>query len=523
MVALTSITLLILAAAVMLVIRVFRPRFGYYWLIAAGGGLISWGMVFGLGLMLPIELELNTWNLAGFTSHTILLLIDRISWPFGVGVVTILFGAILTDVVRAVEIEWSNWASSLLMTSLGLIAIFAANLLTFVLIWTAVDIIGFVLLVMQENRSGARRRLVIRLLAQLLGTTCLLLAGLISPANAAESSLRVTSSAAIPLIVITAILRLGSVPESTPVIEKPEHRRSFGTVMRLLYSGMISLFLVRTTLGWSQVIISAPMWLLIIGLLAAVALLSGVSWLLSGNELEGRQSFLTAMLAIVIFSVLRSQSEAGMAWGLAVMFSGGLLFLASVRTKFSMWLTLIGVLGLSALPYTPAWNSLQIFSAPLRFSFVFFFTAMVLLIWGYFRHASVEVPYPDGIERWIKVVYPIGLFILPVSHFILGLMMRPDIKEVPVSGWVLGIVVLLLSILGFYWQKRGGKFPGLVGRSIQRIITLDWLFTLTRILFSLMERLINFITHVLEGEGGFLWVLLWIVLFLAVLLINIGT
>lgn len=523
MVVITSITLLVLTATVMLVVRIMRPSFGFHWLIAAVGGFTAWGMVLGLGLMLPVRLELTTWGLGEITSNSIVLLADRISWPFAVGLVTILFAAILTDVVRAIEIEWSNWASSLLITSLGLIAVFAANLLTFLLIWTAVDIVGFVILVFQVSGSEARRRLVMRFLARLLGTSCLLLAGVISLGGTAGPSLEPGSPSAIVLIVLAAALRLGAIPESSPIFEKRVHRRSFGTVMRLVSSGMVFLFLVRTALGWSEVIISPTLWLILIGSLVVIALLSGASWILAKDELDGRQAFLTGIGAIVIVSILRSQTEAGMAWGLAGLFSGGLLFLASVRSKVSLWITIFGALGLIALPYTPAWNSLGIFTAPLTISMVFFFFAMVLIAWGFIRHASVEKAYPDGIEQWIKVVYPLGLVILPITHIGLGLMMRPEIEEVSISGWLLGLIILILAILGVFWQRRGGQVPGLVGKLIHSLISLGWLYSFLRALFSFVERFINFITKVLEGEGGFLWVLLWIVLFLAVMVINIGS
>lgn len=147
---------------------------------------------------------------------------------------------------------------------------------------------------------------------------------------------------------------------------------------------------------------------------------------------------------------------------------------------------------------------------------------LILLIWGYLTHAFVEESYPEGIERWIRVVYPVGLIILPITQFSLGWMMRPEINEVAIQGWVIGLIISVLAILGYMRQKRGGRLPEVIAKSMKRIIALGWLSAIFRFIFSLLERFINFITLILEGEGGFLWILLWIVLFLAVLLINIG-
>jgi hypothetical protein len=523
MVVLISFTLLVVAAIAMLVIRLIRPNFGYHWLIAAVGGFTAWGMVLGLGLRLPIRIALPAWGLGEISSNSILLLADRTSWPFAVGIVTIFFAAILTDVVRAIEIDWSNWASSLLMTSLGLIAVFAANLLTFVLIWTAVDVIGFVLLLLQVNENKPRRNLVMRFFARLLGTSFLVLAGVISLSQSPGSTLVPVTSSAFVFIVLAATLRLGILPESSPILDRRVHRRSFGTVMRLVSSGMVFLFLVRSAQGVPEIVVSGFLWLILISSLIIMALISGASWILAKDELNGRQAFLTGMGAIVIAAVLRSQPAAGMAWGLAGMFSGGLLFLASVRTRVSLWITLLGALGLFALPYTPAWNSSEFFSNPITVSLFFFFIAMVFVVWGYIRHAFVTKPFPEGIERWIRVVYPVGLGVLPLTHFALGWFLRPDLDQISSISWILGPLITILAVLGFLWQRRGVSTPKVVSDTLSTVISLGWLFAFIRLVFSYVERMINFITKILEGEGGFLWVLLWIVLFLAVLVIGLGT
>jgi hypothetical protein len=114
------------------------------------------------------------------------------------------------------------------------------------------------------------------------------------------------------------------------------------------------------------------------------------------------------------------------------------------------------------------------------------------------------------------------LIILSITQFSLGWMMRPEINDVAVQGWMMGLIISVLAILGYLSQRRGAKLPEVVANSIRRIVALGWLSAIFRFVFSWLERFINFITLILEGEGGFLWILLWIVLFLALLLINIG-
>jgi hypothetical protein len=65
--------------------------------------------------------------------------------------------------------------------------------------------------------------------------------------------------------------------------------------------------------------------------------------------------------------------------------------------------------------------------------------------------------------------------------------------------------------------------PKLAATWINAIFTLGWFYPIVRTIYDYLSRFLHFISKVLEGEGGLLWVLLWIVLFLALLVIGIGT
>jgi hypothetical protein len=100
--------------------------------------------------------------------------------------------------------------------------------------------------------------------------------------------------------------------------------------------------------------------------------------------------------------------------------------------------------------------------------------------------------------------------------------MKPEIGEVPIFGWILGPLISLLAVLGFFWQRRGGRTPQIVVKSINSAFSLSWIYAIINSAYRIFSRVIDFITNVLEGEGGLLWVLLWIVLFLAILVISMG-
>lgn len=518
-----SIALLALTVLVMFVLRLTRPNFGYHWLIAAGGAFITWIVLLYIGLTLPISLEISAWSLGTVYPNSIILIADRISWPFALGLGTLILATLLTDVVRAYDLEWSNWASSLLVTSFGMLSIFSGNLLTFILTWMAFDLIGIVILLSQLQADSSRRRAVVIFFAHLLGTACLLIAGVISVNENNSFLFERASPGATLFIVLAAGFRLGSISVDSLRVENPSYRRSLGTVMSLVSAGIVLVFLVRVASALESVELAINTWGLLFTLVGFLSLLSAAAWLLAKDEMGGRHAWISGISAIVMAATLRSQPEAGMSWGLALLFTGGLIFLASVRDRFTMWITLLGVVGISTLPFTPAWNGLGLFDTPLNLALILYFVAIVFLVWGFARHSKQIKPEPAGLERWIKVVYPMGLLLLPIVQIGLGWIYRPAVNEVPIMGWILGALICVLAFLGFFWQLRGGKVPASIADRLNAFLSLDWLYFILRIIFDYFSRFIFFISNVLEGEGGLLWVLLWIVLFLAILLIGLGT
>ncbi|MCK5644611.1 MAG: hypothetical protein KAJ19_27685 [Gammaproteobacteria bacterium] len=428
----------------------------------------------------------------------------------------------MTDVVRATELDWSNWSSSLLMTAFGIVAVFSGNLLAFLLTWTFFDITGVVILLVQLQTSFARRQVVMVFFLRLLSIICLFIAGVISINENTGFLLEIISPTAIVFIVLAVGLRLGSVSGNMPILKKDASRRSLGTVIRMVSTVVTLVFLVRISPAMGDANLPAILWLLLFSLVGLIALLSGAAWVLAKDEIDGRQAWIIGMSAIVTAAALRGQAEASMAWGLTTVFSGGLIFLASVRSKISLWISLLGLVGISALPFTPAWNTLALYSQPFNLSMILYFVAMVLLMWGFAHHATQLLSYQAGVERWIKVVYPLGLLFILIIQVGFGWLMKPEIGEVPLFGWILGPMISLLAALGFIWQQRGGRAPQLIVKSANSAFTLSWVYAIINSAYRTFSRVIDFITNVLEGEGGLLWVILWIVLFLSILVISLG-
>lgn len=77
--------------------------------------------------------------------------------------------------------------------------------------------------------------------------------------------------------------------------------------------------------------------------------------------------------------------------------------------------------------------------------------------------------------------------------------------------------MVALLIAGIIWGQRVIMVPKFIGDILDYVFSFRWLFFLFGMFFRWFERLVSFLTTVLEGEGGLLWILLWIVLLLSFL------
>jgi lipid-A-disaccharide synthase-like uncharacterized protein len=119
------------------------------------------------------------------------------------------------------------------------------------------------------------------------------------------------------------------------------------------------------------------------------------------------------------------------------------------------------------------------------------------------------------------VIYPLGLVALPVTQFVVGWLYRPDIGDIPITGWVISLLIVVIVILGFLWQRRSAAVPGGFVSGVYSLMSFKWLSSMLDSAFNQLTRILNFSSNVLEGEGGILWVMLSIVLFLAIILFRL--
>jgi hypothetical protein len=260
---------------------------------------------------------------------------------------------------------------------------------------------------------------------------------------------------------------------------------------------------------------------MLLALTGLVALFASISWISAVNELEGRTYWILGMAALSLAAAIRGQPLSSLVWGVMLVFTGGLLFLYSARNRYLSLIPILSVLSAAALPFTPTWLGGQFYGPPFSLWHLIFLTSHALLLGGIVRHSLRPGESLSQVERWVWVIYPAGLLLMLVSHYLSGwlggTLLGNGSWAIKLTTIIPGLIVLGLVTLVLFLVSRGFHLPMRLQAAFRSMFSLTWFYALLGWLFHLVERGIAFITTVMEGEGGILWALLLLTLLMAFL------
>ncbi len=526
MLILIAISVLVLVPLTMAVIGIFRPNFPFQWPLALLGAMAAWLLVLFSQTKESQAIPLFSWQPELLFPTSPELLVDPISWVYGLAILTLCVAVLLTAVVRRPQAGWSSWAGTLILTGLGLFAVFSGNLVTLMMSWAALDLFEAGILFSWIRRSEARIRFLIALSTRAFGIAFLIGAGIVTHANSEVFSFSSVPSSASILLLMAAALRLGVLPLQAPFLQDHPLRRGLGTPLRLVPAAASLILLARA--AGAQIPAAFSPFLLFFAGLAAVY--SAVSWMAANSELSGRPYWILGMASLAVAAAVRMQPGASVAWGIASILSGGALFMYSIRSKGLIPVILLGTLALTALPFTPTWAGSAMYS--LNVSEPTFFFDLVInlvllfsqlaLVFGYIRHALRGVENPSGLERWVWIFYPLGLGFLILAEYFLGWQIWLEWNQNPSNLWWVGGIVLVTTVsLRYFLYKQKSlqtlrRFSkGMATWSTSfwgKLLGMQWFYRFAWVVYHFLSRIIAWFTEILEGDGGILWALVFLFL-----------
>ncbi len=504
----TPIIILSLTVLVMLVVRLIRAEFAYHWLIATTGSFIAWLLTFILGTQLPRTAPLLIWEPETIFPASLVLTIDRFSWPYAVCLATLILVMMMTDVARASESMWSAWTAGLLLGALGVFAVIAGNPLTLLMAWAAIDLVELFVLIVQSIPNEMRERLVVAYSVRIFGSGLLLAVVLLNDSLGLDWSINNFSTQAAVLLLLAVGLRIGVVPAYMPLLKQSASHRGLGSII-LIVSAAASLVLLNRT---SLVVEESTLINILLIIVGVIAIYAAAAWVFADDELSGAPAWVLGMASLSAAAAMLAQPAASQAWGITVLLSGGLIFFTSVLERRMSWLLIFGLIGISSLPLTPTWNGALMYSPPFKPVMVIFIIVQVILLVGYLRYVLQPRPGLGGVERWVWLIYPLGLAILPVVHFLYGWWAFVGFGTLTSSSWWLGLVIVLLTGLVVGLVRFGPRVSIQRTGVLKAFFSMQWFYRLMWVTFRAIDSVVQFITTILEGEGGLLWAFLMLVI-----------
>jgi hypothetical protein len=507
--------LLFLVALALVVLNWVRPALKYSWLLAAGSALIGWGSTLVWQFSLPLTFKLPPWEPASLFLESLSFTADSLTWPLALSVSTLTFAVILTATARKNFPDPLPWAATLILGGLGLLAVLADNPLTLLMVWSAIDLTELITQLRSVDGPEPSEKVVTAFATRLAGVGVLLWASMVSISTGAPMNFQDAPPQAGLYLLLAAGLRLGVLPLHLPYASESAIRRGFGSALRLI-SATSSLVLLARIPSASVTSVFTP---ILLSLAALAAVYGGWMWLRAPDELTARPFWLIGVASLAVASALRGDPLGAIAWSCALVLSGGALFLSSAHNIWLSRALWIGVWGITALPFSlsaTGWGSIMPSFWPV---WPFLLLAQALLIAGYLRHAMRPTLRDsfETLDRAAQYVYPLGIGLLLGIDLLLGIWGWEGSARVGV--WYLALIGILLGGVASWLAPRLRVLNPVRAHWVRPAANawMDWFFRGLWGIYRLMGRLSNSFSDVLEGDGGFMWTLLFMVLFITLI------
>ncbi len=532
MIILLPIGLLLVASLAIIILDRVNPRFGTSWLIATGACILSWLTIFILRLRLPTSLALFSWEETSFNlMGKFSLLLDYESWPYVLALITITLAVVLTGAARTrYDSTPRSWAASMTITAMGLLSLQSGSSLTLMAAWVLADLLELFYLLRLDDAPQFNLRIIVSYGVRMASIAMLFLATMIGwQVNANFDLTQIPQSAGL-FFMLAAGFRLGVFPLNLPFLQEPGLRRGGGNIFRLAPVASSLVLLARLPGDLIPAALSGWTWLFF-ALLAIAALYAAFRWLSAADEIEGRPFWIVAWAALATASILNGQPRASVAWGLALLLPGSLLFLYYPRVQRMNFLLYFGLIGLIGLPYTPlASGWLGLMGNGLSIWTFLFLIAHAVMVFGYINRIIQPGGEAGALESWARIVYPLGMIVIIQGILTLGLIGWPG--SLTIGIWWLPVISNLLVFGTLILIRRLGisppylQLPASSGLSktlnwviprMEPVFRLEWLYQVGWRVFNFFGKVLQDFSIILEGEGGILWTTLLLVLLITVL------
>jgi len=498
---LLAVSWLLGLALTIFLIRLFRVKFPYFWLLSTFGILVAWVLVLLSRSGLPYIQEPAS-LLPSITENIGLpsLLVDGISWPYALVFISISMVVYLTFIMEASQMDWLSLGGGLALTAFGLIAIQSRDAVTIQSSWAAIDIVEFSLLFLRLRDRGRIDYLITALAFRIMGIILFL-----------------WGTSDTTLLFFSAILRSVVIPAA--FMDEKELNLPRCMINLFSFASPLSSFIVIARIAVTSVgsDINSLLYIALLG----IGLIAGLAWFNARNGFEGRGYWVVALSTFVILAAMRGLLIASISWGIAIALSGGILFFEEKIFRKPVFL-FMGVLAITSIPFSPTWDGASLYTSSPGISLVFFVLIQSLMVGGYIRHIILYRSPVATSERWVLLIQPLRLIIILCVYWLIaylywrdGVLLRNSLPWfLPKNSldYFIGFIIGLVSLAMYYIWKIRDRLPGWFKLPIFQKTPTAWIVKSGNYVYQLAVNVIGGLSSIVEGEGGILLTLLLLAL-----------
>lgn len=524
MLILLPIIISLISAGIIFILTRLKTNIGRVWLVAAIFSILNWGYILAMRWFYPIQIQIPEWFPIGdIIQRAIVLQLDTYSWPLLFALCAVQTAVIVTDSARLNEIPSTNiWSGLFLVYSVGFLSVLSNSVIAFLLIWALVDFLEFLVMAKTIPQKEMTNEIVVSFAVKTLGLMFLILGILVSYNLGTPLSVNQINNQIGIFILISVGLRMGVIPFNLPYVRGSTVRRGLGNAIRMISVSSSLIVLLRLPItGFQEATFNILLFFTSLGIL-----FGSIMWFNSSNELEGRPYWIITLAGLAIFSSIHGDLLAALSWGLVLILSGSVLFLYSARGWKLTIIPLLAMVGLSGLPFTPGavgWQGIIIQGDFLRN--IVNILALAFLILGYLQHANYPEIRLKQKEKWIWLTYPIGLILLILTHWLifgfsdLQFILPGKILASSIAFLVPLIIYFLItkfrqaSHFSDYFQDVLRPF----GEIFIKIVSFQWLYKTIWAILGFFQKIVNILVNVLEGQGGIIWVVVFLIMIITLI------
>jgi hypothetical protein len=260
--------------------------------------------------------------------------------------------------------------------------------------------------------------------------------------------------------------------------------------------------------------------------LGIIAILYAVVFLLSKEERKNLTLWMVGIAILSVAAAAQAEIYASLTWGIVLILLGSFFQFNTVQLRSSKILMVIAFIGISTFPFTPGWQGIRLYPLPSELlshgvTWILFLIAQTMLVAGYIL-TTLETKNPvSGAERWVWVIYPIGLIVLLLTQIIILIFGIPglanDLEAFPplALAWA-SLTIVVLSVLGLWLTRVFSEQWNKLKNYAYTIAPYEWINRAINSLFRLITAAVLFVENIFEGEGGILWTILFLILLFAI-------